>query len=79
MPQWKRGGSVRGVTAYPADGWLTGRTLLDGDAGQPRSGHVRALVVVSPLTAPATVAIFRALTGRPPRLVKGADVWLRSG
>ncbi|HUY24333.1 MAG TPA: hypothetical protein VMV09_03385 [Candidatus Saccharimonadales bacterium] len=41
--------------------------------------HVRALVVVSPLTAPATVAIFRALTGRPPRLVEGADVWLRSG
>jgi len=36
-------------------------------------------VVVSPLTAPATVAIFRALTGRPPRLVEGADVWLRSG
>ncbi|NNM96589.1 MAG: hypothetical protein HKL89_03150 [Candidatus Dormibacteraeota bacterium] len=56
----------------PALGWAAMRVDL-------MHWQVRALVVVSPLAAPATVALFRSLTGHPPRSVAGAAVWLLAG
>lgn len=81
-----RGGSVsnfpfpsalgRVLVAY-ADHQRAGPLSVAGMRRDLQRWHVRALVVVTPATAPATVALFHALTARTPMVIAGADVWLR--
>ena len=66
----------RVLVAY-ADHQLSPRPDLAAMRADLGRWRVRALLVVTPRAAPATVRLFRLLTDRPPRVVDGADLWRR--